>query len=572
MSKFIVSNKCENVEKVVSHNEMYPVNAEWDALGVKCVVFDKRAQHHNDILWDGLGGAFIVGTPLFRDGIDGDDIAEYVYEHTSDNGISGIKNDVVGYWAALVVKDGALYVFNDYYGIYDVLYSQENGIFSIGCELSDVVRCRRTLEYDEYPFVMENFQMGAFPGLTSFKGINKVKPNTYLKIEGGNLFENEIIRKQISYKFSNVNKAIEDVTALIKSYAERISRRYSPMSIGMTGGLDSRLVFAAFKAVDAKISFMHGIHSGGRSEDGAIVKELSKAYQIPLEIVDWEQPKSFCLEDQEDVFEEVGFSNYIAVGCKKHFEQFYDEATHFPFKQSGYFCEAIRLREWAEKKGKTFSLQDYVDNYFIDKTLRNAYVNYDSYRDYLMKGFVNQLREMGYEGELNRIPIDLFERFRWNMSRFHDSRSVVCDNMNHYHFSLLAVPYIHEAILSLPADVIKNGSFQIKVIEKLDPNLLKFDVFSHRRAFYIKNYKKRHKLTMKNIADVVLEKTPALKKILVNTYQRIKYSSAAKQNLMANQIKEMNVKLPDYLDLEAYEGSLVRLRAFAIGLHCIQNS
>lgn len=516
------------------------------------------------------GGVFLVGTPLLREGLSGQSLCQYVFKHTNENEIAQLKADVVGYWAALVIKEGSVYVFNDYYGIYDVCYSQVKGAYYIGCDLSDVARCAEKLQLDEFPFIMENFQASAFPGYTSFKNIFKIKSDNFLLIEGGKLHVKNIEKVKIEYFFKDEETAIFDTASRIKTYAKLISEKYSPISINMTGGLDSRLMFAAFNAVGTDISFMHGVYSGGQAEDGIIVKQLSESYHKPLHLVDWEQPKLFNLSDQEVVFEEIGFNNYLAAGCKKHIDGFFEEAKRYPFTQSGYFCEAIRLREWAEKKGKTFSLRDYVEDYFIDKNLKTSYLHYDAYKDYLIEGYKRQLKEIGYHGDIERIPINLFERFRWQMSRYHDSRSVVNENKNRFTFSLLAVPYIHEAILSLPADVIRGGTFQIKVIEKLDPYLLKFDVFSHRRAFYIKNYRKVHKLTKKNIADLILGQMPALKKIVVKLYQRLKYDSANKRNLMAEQIHELHVDMPDYINIDTYQGSLVRLRAFAIGLNCIK--
>lgn len=443
------------------------------------------------------GGVFLVGTPLLREGLTGHSLCQYVFEHTNEKEIAQLKADVIGYWAAIVIKDGFVFIFNDYYGIYDVCYSQENGIYNVGCDLSDVARCSEKLELEEFPFIMENFQVSAFPGYTSFKNILKLKSDNFLKIVGGELQVKSIMKEKIEYVFKDEDTAISDITSRIKTYAKLISDKYSPMQINMTGGLDSRLMFAAFNAVGADINFMHGVHSGGQAEDGVIVKQLSESYHKLLHLVDWEQPRFFSLLEQEEVFKEIGFNNYLAAGCKKHIDGFFEDAKRYPFTQSGYFCEAIRLREWAEKKGKAFSLRDYVDDYFIDKNLKTSYLHYDAYRDYLIEGYKQQLKELGYHGDIERIPINLFERFRWQMSRYHDSRSVVNENKNRFTFSLLAVPYIHEAILSLPADVIRGGSFQIKVIEQLDPILLKFDVFSHRRAFYIRNYRKIHKFTKK---------------------------------------------------------------------------
>lgn len=62
---------------------------------------------------------------------------------------------------------------------------------------------------------------------------------------------------------------------------------------------------------------------------------------------------------------------------------------------------------------------------------------------------------------------------------------------------------------------------------------------------------------------------PAFKKIVVKFYQRLKYDSENKRNLMAEQIHELQTELPNYINIDTYQGSLVRLRALAIGLHCI---
>lgn len=155
------------------------------------------------------------------------------------------------------------------------------------------------------------------------------------------------------------------------------------------------------------------------------------------------------------------------------------------------------------------------------------------------------------------------------MARFHDSRSTVQQNLCGFNFSLLSVPYIHEAILALPADVIRNGSFQIKVLERLDPKLLTFDVCSHRRAYRIKNYRKVAKLNKKNFVEMLLAHTPWLKKMVVKMYQNIKYNKAINQNKMLDEIKSLNVSLPDFLSLDDYKGGLINLRAWMIGCHCL---
>lgn len=86
----------------------------------------------------------------------------------------------------------------------------------------------------------------------------------------------------------------------------------------------------------------------------------------------------------------------------------------------------------------------------------------------------------------------------------------------------MSIPKIHEAILSIPASIIKDGSFQIKVIKQIDETLMsKLDVFSHRRSFYIdKHNRKKRKFTIKNAADKIFDVLPVLRKPLTFLYKR----------------------------------------------------
>lgn len=90
----------------------------------------------------------------------------------------------------------------------------------------------------------------------------------------------------------------------------------------------------------------------------------------------------------------------------------------------------------------------------------------------------------------------------------------------------MSIPKIHEAILSIPASILKDGSFQIKVIKQIDEtHISKFDVFSHRRSFYIdKHNRKKRKFTIKNAADKIFDVLPVLRKPLTFLYKKKVYN------------------------------------------------
>lgn len=570
MSKFFVSNIQEKVGAVVKHSGQYPLNHSIESVGLSAAVFDKMSQHNGESFVTKNGGGYFVGTPIVAPYINCKNAAKYLYENIREDNISVLRRDIAGFWAALVLKDGKLYILNDYYGIYDVCYTVSGNAYYVGNQLSDVARSKGILELDEFPFIMENFQNGAFPGFTSFKDIFKLTSDNYIVIEHGVLSVKDCVQAPIDCNYVGVKSALEDISALIKEYASAISNKYGKIAIGMTGGLDSRLLFGAFTSVGADVTCFHGVSSDTCREDKAIVEEICASYGMPLELFDWNQPKSFNLLEQEDVWEEIGFNNFIALGCKSHLEQFKEAGKRFPFYQSGYFCEALRLRDWACTRGKAFSLIDYVDNYYIEKNLKKSYDNYEDYRNYLIKGFKKQLKTMGYSGDAQQIPIDFFERFRWILSRFHDSRSTFNMNMYQYTFSLMSVPFIHDYILCLPAKIIKGGSFQIRLLDELDHKLLKFNVFSHRRAYHIKGYKKIPDFTKKNVVDYVFLNLPIIKTAIVKVYQRWKYHTAERRNIMLDDINKLGVKIPPYLNIDTYQGSMARLRAFLIGCRCLQ--
>ena len=575
MSKFVITNSSSSLDYIIRQNTMFSISEKFDVPNIKSVCFDKISVHHENVYHDDRGGIiYIVGTPLVRDGLNIDNIAKYIYD-SFEKGVSCIgliKKAIVGMWAAMIVKDGIGYVFNDYYGLYDICYSKSNGDYYISNSLADICLCEPHLTFNEYAFIMEAFQGGAFPGETIFEGIKKIKSDECLLIDHDQMKLVHIEVSSEKYNYTNEDNALRDIAEMSRIYAKKIDAAYAPEGIGMTGGLDSRLVFAAFNAVGADFSCVHGVSSVTYSGDKVIVEQICKAYNKELEFHDWQQPKAFNLKDQESVFAEVGFNNFIAAGCKAHFSKFKEEAKRHHYHLAGYFGEAIRLRDWAEKKGSFFSLYDYVDNYFINKALKSTYSNYDNYRNYVIDEHKKQLRSLGYEGDENAIPIDFFESFRWIMSRFSDTRSVFNTNIYRFCYPLMGFPQIHEAVLSLPAKVIKGSKFQIKLLCELDKGLItKFDIFSHNRPWKIIRGKKIRKMSKANLADIIAESFPFIRPTLRRVYRNLRNKEGYQRNAMLNDIDSMRYLLPQYIEIDNYKESLIRLRAILIGCNYLNN-
>lgn len=275
-----------------------------------------------------------------------------------------------------------------------------------------------------------------------------------------------------------------------------------------------------------------------------VAEYIYRDFHKDFVLEDCNNRKGFNLNDQFNTFRTVGYYNYVGLGSKQCYNEYERIGKGYTFYQAGYLCEALRLREWAEqKKSSTFSLTDYVDKYYINKSLKECYANYDEYRNYLVKKYREQLKEIGFTGDENRIPMDYFERFRWIMSRYCDSRSVMMLNSFQFTFPIMSTPFIHEIVLSLPADVIKDGGFQIELVSVMNKEWVElFGLHSHRRSYRIKNNKKIPLLAMKNVADYCFTLLPFIKTMMLAVYRKFKYDSINVRHGVLDEFDQLSVK------------------------------
>lgn len=562
MSQFIYTVDKNLLAPIITNNRDHlPVNDV--NTSNNSVVFGKRNVPANNYYYDGDDYIYMVGSYM-KDGLTGIPVLKYILAEFSIDKLCVYKKQIVGMWSALVHKKGVTYIFNDYYGLYDVVYN--NNIVSNSLKTNLIAT--GNVELDEFSFIMENFQLGCFPGKTPFANEKKLIREEYIQCDGVTISVRKIQGSlSFDYHFVSEQTSIKELGGLLTKYAKQVSTAFGKPSLFMTGGLDSRLIFASYNQAGVDFKCRYGCGKYTQEGDKLVVEQIAKAYDKELDIMNWIEPNTTDkLADLEYLYKYLGFYNYIDSSSKHRHISFSECSKETPFYAFGYFCEAIRLRDWAEPKGSHFSLYDYIDNNYINKNLQPAYSNYLQYRDYLIQVYQSQLAEIGIHDNYERIPVDMFENFRWMMSRFCDSRMEFVLNRYGYAFSLLSVPEIHERVLALPADVIRGGKFQTKLIFNLDSRLIvDFDVFSHLRWYKIdSNFNKVRKLTTKNVADVILGFLPSIRPYLLRLYRKHRYDSSAISNIELS-ICTKNKKC-GVINVENYNGSLNRLAAFYTSL------
>lgn len=561
MSKLFITNSDSAFAHTISVNQdFFPKYSTFSTEECSAVFYEKKNYSLGNVYRDEAGNFIgIVGTYLYKECFGAEAARRILADFDGD--IVRMKKEVQGMFSALIYKAGQMVVFNDYYGLYDTFYHvDKDGRYVIATSLKDLLLEISSITINEFPFMMEIFHAGCFDKETSFKDVNKLLGTEYLSVIDGQVclhdFPKELYRVDVP-AYESVNEAVDYLIDKIVYYTSCIRKGFEHVAIGMTGGLDSRTVLASYMKADgpADLTLLYGegnsLLTPTCKEDKFIVEQLSRALNFSVYYMNWRHPEATEVMDwqyQQDLVARYGFLNRLYCGNKNFFEEFEKNvARGATFLDFGYFLEASRLREWAEVHvKKTFSLDQFVDAYYCNESLSLFYDRRDDFCKY-----VHALLDRRMYGAYpeSQIPIDGFERLRWNTARYSDSRLYQLLNCCTYTFPVFGVPVIHEYLLNLPADVTRDAKFQVQLLNVLNPGILQVPIFSHRRKFHIaQDGSKRMDVNLKNMMTRILNEMPFLKSFVLSAYRRVKYrdylSNYAKVqqqlgDLQTAEIKEM---------------------------------
>lgn len=508
---------------------------------------------------------FVIGTCLYKEQLGLSALRNILFDFDEKNIIS-LKKELLGVYIICIVKNGYTFVFNDYYGVFDIFYYEGSGKLYISSNLSDFSYLPIELKLDKYQIMSKLILSNTFSNSSIFESVRRLKGREYIRISDKALNVVTISNNSYShrYAYKNEKDALLDLVDMQKQNSRVLSRNFKNMALHLTGGLDSRCAYSVLSSElmgeKNRINFFYG-HGGitmpSDLGDFRIVKKMSEIFNERLIEFDWsDNPKdfSFDFESNKRYWNDYGDAFDFYIGNKNFFDTYSsicDQKAKPDFMEYGYFLEAMRLREWAEEKNTKFiDIDDYIDNYLLGRETFFNQRNLDEFRELLKIEVLRDVDNSEIDLVKNRISINDFERLRWNISRSCDSRSAVFANNFSYSFPLFGVPCVHELILSLPAKAINKGRFQISFIEKMDRRLaLDVSVFSHRRSFYVKNNRKIKKIDFKNTADFVFKYLPILKSSMITLYRNKNYGNFKNLNeSIANEILKLDCEAKSVLD------------------------
>ena len=590
MSKLFITNDVSILQHTISINqEFFPKYLTFTTEKCSAVFYEKKNYSLGNSFRDDAGNFIgIVGTYVYKECFGVEAARRILTDFDGD--VVRMKKEVQGMFSAFIYKDGQVVVFNDYYGLYDTYYCCADDKYVIATSLKDLLMEEPEVEISEFPFVMDIAHTKCFDRDTSFRYVHKLIGTEYLSIHDGQVQTIDIPKQRYQFEvfpYKSIDELINYLIGRVTYYTTCVSENFERIALGMTGGLDSRTILASYLkgGNKKKITLLYGegnsLLTATCKEDKNIVERLSRRFGIPIQYMNWrhsEVTTQFDLSCQQDLAKQYGFLNSLYCGNGNFFHEFekkiVPDATFLDF---GYFLEASRLREWAEQhKGKTFSLDEFVNVYYCNERLSTFYEHGDGFREYVRTLLA---KRMDWGVDESKISIDSFERLRWNTARYSDSRLYQLLNCYTYTFPLFSVPDLHEYLLSLPADVTRDAQFQIRLLGTLNPSMLQIPVFSHRRQYYItKHGKKRMRCNAKNLMDIVLQRIPKFRAPIVNLYRHWKYEDyTSNWDHVQEQLDALMCDdIENFMHVKAYPkrglvGPLYQLRQFLIVYHLVKN-
>lgn len=392
----------------------------------------------------------------------------------NDFDISGdCVNAIRGNYALIIFKKGKLYIFNDSAGGYNIYTNAEQSI--ITSSLIALTKCQDKIEISPQEFY-EYVSMGScFGNKTVFKGLSKLDNCLIYTVSPqlSNTCKKEIdVSDFVKKSKGKKKKQVEGIAKELENYFDELKDSFNNnISVPITGGFDSRLVYAAVRK-SGLVPDKAFVIKKDYQADIEISTLICKSNNIELDVLSTDFPnfkddKSYgILKDQ--------FYSYDGLGIGGVFQYFsgLDIWKQINYKKAildGTGGEIYRnMHRIPDSK---VNLKSYIERVYLKKEIDFFTSKYN--HDTFISEMQNKIRSEIDTDTNNVSRIDVEKIFpKFYLKGWFGS---VISNANQ--FGYFFSPFFDELILQqsfyIPVKYKNNGGFEADLIKFLDPDLAK---------------------------------------------------------------------------------------------------
>lgn len=485
MAKFILSNNKIIVEQIVANSRSvgFEVSGTYSGNITYSSFYKLSCCNCNfcDINDDFVS---VVGTCIYK-GKHGQEALLAIYEDFSAN-INAIRDKVIGNCAFIIKKGSSLYVFGEYYGLYDIYYYKKNGLFVVSHDLFDLYKGVTDLKINKLN-MLEHLALGVnYCGETFFDDVYRLQDNETLIIDisNGSLEKRTFNVNWKNNECMSYDECVSNISSTLKSIGKTFFENFGTPALSSTGGLDNRLNLATFLAIGAKPDLYYGVGNSGATNtfpgDLRVNQEFEKNFGTKLNQVSWNNSNPID-RDWKELKNKYGFSSVCYGGAKDFFdayEQIPNSAILF-----GYFGELYRnLDVWEKRKFKAMTLAEYIEKYLISEFMQNGTKLFDEIDD-IKKHLYAKLLKICKKWSINPNMISANDDFFLNLERRRCSDVAILNLMNYHHYCsyIFAQHSVFKILATIDAVAKKQYKFQLDLLKCICPDVLNIPIFSHCR-------------------------------------------------------------------------------------------
>jgi len=536
MGKLVLCSNSLCANKVKSNIAGFKENGVISGSFGQLTTFSKIRVQTKNLVTDDKG--FIAGTGTFLfNGKAGEEALRELYEDFT--GDTAIRARIVGSYCIVLSYAGKVYVFVDEGATYNIYYnlSDENKKIILTNTYYHVSKGMDAVEVSEENLIGVWFRK-LIDCETPIKNVYKLMGHECL------IFDGDVWILQEAPEVLDDDGL--DVPQKAKLLYQNLDKVFASSGVFMTGGQDSRISLALMLAMGMKPTLYYGIgnssNTSTKTEDFNIVKSFSERFDLPIQIMNWNDSAGKEYEKHISRYGEL-----FALYCMNEniFEEF-EKKLGVEFVALGYFGEVYRTIEPIETyKKDVFTLDDFLDDIYLHDCMpvftEGEYIKF--------KGIIkNQFRKVCCARNIdeNHITKDQFQILNTVYRQRWDTQMNNFANQFMYSFPLFGNIQLIRKTESVPYNNRLNSKHLMECIYALKPELLEVPFFSHIK---VKKYNPvTHELTNKEYVSVIKDvvrgmiRSERMMKFARNIYytlrgdkkgrQEIEQQYADKQNLI----------------------------------------
>lgn len=482
MSKLVLSN----IENVVNKIKTRSIEAGYSNFKEYCVdgfnlLAFTKLNVNNENFFKLTNGDFIAtsGTLIYKEQL-GKKALRLLYENFHGK-LKDVREYIVGNYLLTIKKNDKIYIFCEENNLFNIFYRYNNNKWIVSNSFNDVAMYNtKELTINNFNFLEYSFQSTIIGNGTVYNEIYKLLGDEYVVIdlkEDSFKVRNEEIDSLVSSDIDT--NSIDYFCEVLNDKVRIISEKFKNHTMCMTGGLDSRLVFSSMMKNNIKPNLTYGIGNSPltntKSKDLSINRIIAERYALDLSVMNWDTPEEFN-RDWLELNDKYDILSLIYAGSKNVFGALENIKTEFI--DFGYFGEPYRNVPWIDQlKSDTFTINEFIDDFYIYKPLKTSITNYTQYRNHLKDKFL-YLCEMKNLNPNKLTKID-FQVLHNVYRKGADTMLLNLMNRLCYSVSILGQKELLDISEILPYSIKKDSNFILKAINNNYCDTLEIPFFSH---------------------------------------------------------------------------------------------